>query len=51
MFGWLPWVDGEEELSPEQQFINHYKKTGTLLVFANFTISCNPTDFVNPTTL
>ena len=32
MFGWLPWVgDEEEEISPEEQFFDHYKKTGTLL--------------------
>ena len=33
MFDWLPWVgdDDEEEPTPEQQFFDHYKKTGTLL--------------------
>ena len=31
--GWLSkWFGGgDEEISPEQQFIDHYKKTGTLL--------------------
>ena len=29
---WIPLIgDDEEEISPEEQFINHYKKTGTLL--------------------
>jgi len=33
MFDWLPWVgdDDEEEPTPEQQFFDHYKKTGLLL--------------------
>ena len=31
--GWLSkWFGGgEEEITPEQQFFDHYKKTGTLL--------------------
>ena len=35
MFGWLdflPFVgNDDEEIRPEQQFFDHYKKTGTLL--------------------
>ena len=33
MFDWLPWVgdDDEEEITPEQQFIDHFSKFGTLL--------------------
>jgi ferritin len=30
MFGWLPWVD-KEEPTPEQQFFDHFKKTGKVL--------------------
>jgi hypothetical protein len=29
---WIPFIgDDDEEITPEQQFFNHYKKTGTLL--------------------
>ena len=30
MFDWF-WKKDEEEITPEQQFFDHYKKTGTLL--------------------
>ena len=29
---WIPFIgDDDEEITPEQQFFDHYKKTGTLL--------------------
>jgi hypothetical protein len=33
MFDWLPWVgdDDDEEITPEQLFINHFSDFGTLL--------------------
>ena len=32
LFDFLPFIgDDDEEITPEQQFFDHYKKTGTLL--------------------